>query len=335
MAKKKTDDAATIVPASAEPLRIEDRGSGAVVPAEEEQTISLIRLAIERGTDPDKLTKLFDLHERHQKNIAVQAYNMAMAECQREMPAIKADSFNKQTNSSYASVEGMNRVIKPIYTQAGLSLCFGEEKIDVPEWVRTTCDVRHVGGHSERFFIDLPMDGKGIKGNANMTPLHGRMSTDTYAQGRLLRKIFNLTIEDDATDDDGNTPGCIGLKEIEQINTIIENIRKFTDFDMARFLKWQRAEDLGKIQMANFQSVIDNLNRKLTEAPATKQLLDEWNAILDGDPSIDAINKELLPRFQKLPEGGSRNAVWDLIVKRVGEHGVIWTGKAFEPKGAK
>jgi hypothetical protein len=175
---------------------------------EEPQTnpMSLLAAAVERGLSTEQLTALTDLHERWQANRAKAAFARAMNDCQNEMPCIVRESENKQTKSSYAKLEFIISQTKPVLFRHGFSLSFSEDECPRPEWKRTVCLVRHCEGHSERHFIDLPVDGIGAKGNAigAMNPVQGAISTGTYAQRILTCRIFDLTIAD--TDLDGNRP---------------------------------------------------------------------------------------------------------------------------------
>lgn len=299
-------------------------------------TLGLIQMALAQNIDPDKLTKLFDLHERNEKNKAIIAYNNAMNAAQGEMPTIKADSFNNQTKSAYISVEGLNKSIKPIYAKHGFSLSFGEGTPPKEGLCRTTCEVRHIGGHSESFYLDLPLDGVGIKGNANMTAIHGRLSSDTYAQGRLLRKIFNLTVVDDETDNDGNEANCITADQMADLNKIIDEIRSVTTFDMDAFLKWLQVKSIDKIQVEAFTAVKRELERKLAEGHAIKVEVDRWKAYLDDDPHIDVINTYLVQAFAKMDDSKVKRVAWAYVLERLKKGEVVWDGKAgkFGVKGA-
>lgn len=224
--------------------------------------LALIAAAIDKGIDPDKLGKLMDLQERYEKGIAVKAYNAAMQACQNEIGVIVCDSFNPQTKSKYPSVESMNRKLKPIYTKHGFALAFDEGE-HIEGLCRTTCEVMHAGGHSKHYHLDLPLDGVGIKGNANMTAIHGRLSSDTYAQGRLLRKIFNLTIADDSTDKDGNAANAEPTDDQwSELNTLLEETGHLSSPDkMKKFLNWANVPKLSDMSAAFFPKAIDQLRR--------------------------------------------------------------------------
>lgn len=218
-------------------------------------SLTLIARAIEKGLDPDALSKLYDLHERSEQIKSVMAYNAAMQACQAEMQPIVCDSHNPQTKSRYASVESILRKIKPVYTRHGFALSFGEDAAPVATHCRTTCECMHTGGHSKHYHLDLPLDGIGIKGNANMTAIHGRLSSDTYAQSRLLRKIFNLTISEDDTDMDGNIVVYISDEQVK----MIEGLLVETKADREKFLAWVVAGSVAEIRLADFAKARNEL----------------------------------------------------------------------------
>ena len=293
---------------------------------------NLIAMAIQQNIDPDKLTKLFDLHERNEKMKAVIAYNIAMNTAQAKMPIIRCDSHNKQTNSNYASVESLNRAIKPIYGSQGFSLSFGEGTAPVPEYCRTTCEVRHIGGHSEQFYLDLPLDGKGIKGNANMTAIHGRLSSDTYAQGRLLRKIFNLTISEDDSDNDGNDASVITPEQLAEVNAAIKAI---PNFNLDGFLKWLNVDSVEKIQSLQFAAVMKELKRRQDEGPALKAAMEHWIKWFDADPQLEELNVVFLGEIKKMADGAIKDAVWKMALTRTKKAGLTFANGKFVVKGEK
>lgn len=227
--------------------------------------IAIIANAIERGMDPDKLGKLIDMHERLEAMAAVKAYNRAMASAQAEMPVMLCDSFNKQTSSKYISLEAMNKKAKPVYTKYGLSLSFGEDATPLPNHCRTTCTVMHLDGHSKDFYLDLPLDGVGIKGNANMTAIHGRLSSDTYAEARLLKKIFNITVAEDGTDTDGNN-SFITPDQVEKLKALL----KETGTNFKRFLEWLRIEALEHLPASEFGKAFGQLQANKAELEKRK-----------------------------------------------------------------
>lgn len=152
----------------------------------------------------ERLERMWIMHKEMQDRDAARAYADAMKACQKEMPAIQKRGKNKQTNSRYALLEDINRLITPIYTRHGFSLSFGTDRSELADHVGIVCDVMHDGGYSKTYTYDAPIDNVGIKGEKNKTTTHGRGSAISYGRRYLVMMIFNLTIGDD---DDGNAAG--------------------------------------------------------------------------------------------------------------------------------
>ena len=145
---------------------------------------------------------------------------------------------NDQTGSPYARYESILNKAKPVYTNHGFALSFGTDSSPLESHIRITCSVTHEKGHSKDFFVDLPMDSTGIKGNVNKTQIHGTGSTYSYGKRYLITMIFNIEIANE--DDDGVKAG---KREHDKMvkQPVIDFFMKFTDainrnfFELAEF----------------------------------------------------------------------------------------------------
>jgi len=162
------------------------------------------RAARDPSIDIDKLDRLLLMRERENARVAEQTFNAAMAAAQAEMEPIRFDSSNDQTRSRYASYAALDRTVRPIYTRHGFALSFNTADAALPEQARIVCDACHAGGHTRRYHVDMPVDGKGARGGDVMTKTHAMGSGISYGMRYLLRMIFNLAIDQD---DDGNAAG--------------------------------------------------------------------------------------------------------------------------------
>lgn len=239
--------------------------------AKEDPIISLIRASTEKGVDATALTKLYDLYERETKRRAEQEFNDAMSRCQKTMPLVVRDGMNKQTSSKFASLDAINPIVKPVYTEAGFSLCFAEDDCAIPSYKRTICDVLHQGGHSKRYHIDLPLDGVGAKGNVigAMNPVQAAISTGTYGQRVLLTRIFNITIAD--TDQDGQGTGeFITEDQLEELNTLLDEA-DLGEARYAQFLKWAGIAALGDMTAEFFPTAKSWLEKDIVGKKAKEK----------------------------------------------------------------
>lgn len=232
--------------------------------------LAILARLTENNIDPDKLGKVIDLVRDWKKDEAAAAFNAAMSRAQAKMPTVTCDAYNPQTKSNYARLENVNIHCKPIYTAEGLALMFGEAHTDLEGHRRITCEVSHEAGHSKEFYLDIPLDGVGIKGNANMTAIHGRLSAGTYAQNRLIVNIFNLTVQKDATDTDGNGPDE-RISE-DQVKEIESYLRAYTTENRAKFFDWaskgigSQVEFTEDLTTKFYPQAVDFLKRKAAKA---------------------------------------------------------------------
>lgn len=150
----------------------------------------------------DVIERLTKLQREQVEYQAMVEFNKGMHRCQQQMKRISADMENPQTRSRYASYAQIDRTIRPIYTDEGFSLSFGDGEPIASEFIRIICYVSHVDGHTRMYHKDMPIVTTGPKGNDVMTKVHAHGSADQYAKRYLVKDIFNLAIGED--DDDGN-----------------------------------------------------------------------------------------------------------------------------------
>lgn len=163
--------------------------------------ISIIDQAAQNpNVDPDKMQKLLDVQLTIMDRQAKIEFDEAMAACQAEMADLRIvkNATNDQTRSTYAKHEAICAGIKPVYTKHGFRLSFSEGKAEIESEIRINCTVTHNKGHSEHYWIDLPADNAGIKGNINKTPVHAKGSTFSYGRRYLTLMIYDLATYDDS-----------------------------------------------------------------------------------------------------------------------------------------
>lgn len=201
-----------------------------------------IERMVESKLDP---TEMYRLIKEMRADAAEAAYMRAMAACQAEIAPLFQQHLNKHAgNSPYAKLDEVQAVIGPIAAKHGFSTSFSEaEATKGPDWVRTVCEVMHVGGHRKLHWKELPVDDKGAKGGDAKTKLHGCASSETYAKKRLLAGIFNLRLTNEPDDDDGNG-GPEVLMSADAQTAISDMMRDIgaSDEDWAKLLSWLSAK---------------------------------------------------------------------------------------------
>ncbi len=234
--------------------------------------MQLIQAVIERGgdVDPGKLEKLMALQERFEKSQAVKAYNAAMKICQESMPTVFKDAENTHTRRRYATLEGVQAVVKPVYTQHGFSLSFGTDTSPVEGHLRIVCDVLHVAGHQTRHVLDIPRDGAGARGGAGvMNAVQGVGSSVSYGRRYLTLMIFNVTLAGDDNDAQGANCSPTEVKEIRKLITEVEGLG--IPFDHAAFLKFLGVSELERLPKTSLMKALHAINEKRRVGVKAKQ----------------------------------------------------------------
>lgn len=178
-----------------------DKPSEVIVRGEENNPLHFIAVAVEKGFSTDQLKVLFDLHNKHNENVARQAFAQAVCNVQQRIMAVVRNKENPQTHSRYADLEAIDKMLRPIYTDEGLALKFSETDCPLDNHMRVRLTVLHRLGHTDESNIDLPIDSAGIAGKTNKTLTHAKASTFTYGQRYLTVAFFNIPL---TRDDDGN-----------------------------------------------------------------------------------------------------------------------------------
>lgn len=162
---------------------------------------ALVSAARDPSTDINKMERIFQMHKEICAIQAKSDFNDALARAQAKLEPARKNAKNTQTNSMYATFAAVMVVVMPAMTSEGLSLTFRPEPPHEPGNVRVV-GILAKGGHEREYPLELPLDGAGIKGNANKTAVHATTSSGSYCQRILTKMIFGLS--EDWEDKDGN-----------------------------------------------------------------------------------------------------------------------------------
>lgn len=233
----------------------------AASPARSEHQALLDMISAAAANPKVNVDKMKALLEMRNAAIAVAReddFNIAMAEAQAEMRPVIADAANKETGSKYASHAALDRAVRPIYTKHGFALSYDTEPCPLPEMMTFVCFAT-AKGHTRKYTIDLPVDGKGPKGGNVMSRTHAASSGVTYAMRILLKMVFNLPVD---RDDDGNAASRTVIDNVDpdvpkisqkQIDALIEKCES-VGCPRPRFLQHIRAVKFEDIPAADFDA---------------------------------------------------------------------------------
>lgn len=222
----------------------------------------------------EKLEQLFELHRRVKEEGNRTVFAQSLAQCQAEMEPIAKDSNNPATRSRYASLDALDRAIRPIYTKYGFAISFNTAASQIENHVEVIAYLLHSSGFERTFRVDIPADGKGARGNDVMTKTHALGSAITYGRRYLLGSMFNLQTTDKVfRDDDGNaaggSDGLITSDELIELQSLIK--KGVTDQDafkkyLAQTFKVDELPELTSLQAKKLKDALkDKIAKKAKE----------------------------------------------------------------------
>jgi hypothetical protein len=218
--------------------------------------LDLIAAALEKGVDPDHLTKLMDLQERYERNRAAEAFGEALARFQSQCPTIRKNkkaSIQAQGASwgyKFASYDDVMKKVGPILADCGLAISFRTDPAEGAGSLKLVCRVRH-GIHFEDHPLTVPVPAMRV----NDTQRFG--AALKYAQRYALCAALNIVVTDEDDDADQLTE-FVNAEQVRQLNELILDTRA----DLKRFLKWADITGLEQMHARDFPKALDMLKKK-------------------------------------------------------------------------
>lgn len=225
----------------------------------------ILQQMVTSGADAASIATISALCERWEDRQAERAYTTAMNACQKELPAVTKDTFNKQTETWYAKLEKIAKTILATAHKHGFSLSFGTADCPRGEtWIRFVLDVMHVGGCTKRYERDMPIDNVGPKGLPNKTVAHGAISSETIAKKLLLCGAFNVTLQGIEVATGTPPPEQTPEQEEEERKgfATIRDLLETRQVDMPKFWAAMGCDRIEDIPPARYKKVIQQLSAK-------------------------------------------------------------------------
>lgn len=208
--------------------------------------ITLLRIAVERGTNMEQLERLMALQVSWEQREAEKAYNRAFAAFKAEAVKIirnRAVTAGPLNGKKYAELFAVVNAVTPALSAHGLSASWKLTK-DEKDWLEVTCTLKHEDGHFETVSMGGPPDAGGAK-NA----IQARASTVSYLERYTLKAITGLSEQDEDDDggigDEGPAAEMIAKARAattdKDLNAVVrEGVAKFKN-DKASYSRFQSA----------------------------------------------------------------------------------------------
>lgn len=229
------------------------------------ETSTIMNIIAKAAADPNvdvaKLEKLLDMQERIMSKQAEIEYNLDMNNLRAKIPAVVKNKANNQTNSRYADLEAIQKVVSPLLAEFGF---YDRYEDDFPNerLVGTTCEIVHKNGFSRKNRVQFALDDVGIKGTVNKTTTHATASSMTYGQRLSLCRALGIQI---SVDNDGNSERATLPNEFAvELDLLITE----TKTDKAKFLQFMKADSVQNILAKDFIKAKKALEDKKKKAVA-------------------------------------------------------------------
>jgi hypothetical protein len=240
----------------------------------------LLRIAIDKNADLDRLEKLMQLQERWEAKQAKRSYDDAFASFKAEAVVVMKGRLRKDgplRGTSYAELHDVVDAVTPALSRHRLSSSWKVTK-DEKDWIEVTCYLRHVDGHEESVSMGGPPDNGPAK-----NPVQARASTITYLERQTLKAACGVA---EGGDDDDGAGGSQGVgkpdnsrgdrpaarpAQAEQSQPTFYDQKKFD----ANKDTWREMVKSGRKTSAAMIQFIESKGMKLTEAQ--QNTIDSWS----------------------------------------------------------
>lgn len=222
-----------------------------------ESPTELMKLAIEKGTDLDKLEKFLTLQQRWEENEAKKAYHLAMSKFKASPPRITKDkkvSFGAgKASYNHASLYNVVNKISSELSKHGLSAAWSTKQNGN---ILVTCKITHERGHGEETTLQAPADGSGSK-NA----IQAIGSTVTYLERYTLLALTGLATSEQDDDAQVATTDCIDDKQQKEIKDLLKKANAEEDMFCTAF----GIETISQLPKDRYAQAIKSIKAKGTK----------------------------------------------------------------------
>lgn len=168
------------------------------------------RAAADPQCDLEKMERLMAMHERMQAKSAQTEFNASLASMQCDIPSI-AERGAGHGKITYATLEDINDVLKPIMQRYGFAISFKVEHSQ--GGISVTGILMHRAGHREETTMLLPSDTSGSK-NA----VQAVASSVSYGKRYVMCAMLNISTRGE--DDDGYAAAPVVSITEQQVKSI-------------------------------------------------------------------------------------------------------------------
>jgi hypothetical protein len=237
------------------------------------------RLALNPGSNVEKLERMIGMYERLQAREAELAYNAAKGRILKKLAGIKIvknrgalyeiENGKPQKGTykafKYAPLEEIDKHLRPLLAEKEMDLSYSDEPLE-SGGILIRGRLKHLPScHYEDSFMPAPLDTTGGKSEVQAVG-----STNSFLRRYVLCNIFNIVVV--GGDDDG-TGGTIDEAQTKTILNLIERASVGPKF--LKYMKAQSVEDAGSLSAAvatisarDYRKAVGTLEEQIAKAEA-------------------------------------------------------------------
>jgi hypothetical protein len=165
----------------------------ALAPAPQGLPALFERAAQAANFDVEALGRLLALKAEIEAAAEAKAFDRDFADLQAELAPVEANAFDPQKRRAYADLGALVDAVGGLIAAKGFALSYDAAPGALEGTVRITAKLFRAGVERTAS-VDMPMDGAGMRGGANMSAPQAYASTLTHGRKAALSLLFNLTV---------------------------------------------------------------------------------------------------------------------------------------------
>ena len=220
----------------------------------------LMKLAVEKNISVEGIEKLVSLNERLADRAARQEFNRALQLFSEDCPPIKhnvsvsfASRGGGKTAYSYADLDQITKIARPIAFKHGLSWTFDSET--TKDTIKTVCILRHEAGHEVRSSFEVPTESK-----SSMGPQQRISAAQMTGRRKSLEQALGLTTTEKDIDYNfpNNEEAMVGPNQVKKLSALAKEVNA----DVDRLLAYFEVAEYGEMTVTQFKKAMMMLDSK-------------------------------------------------------------------------
>ena len=206
----------------------------------------------------DTVERLFALKLKYDDRQAEREFNVAFNVAQSELLPVAKKGWNPHTKSFFARAEHVQAMLDPIIHKHGFSYSVSGEDSEKEGYFKFKLTLRHVGGHSAKYFMEAANDAVGPKGGGSKSEMQGITSSYSYAKRHLSCNVWGVQLIDDNDGNDIVEP--VSTDQTTHLNDLMNEV--LTGAQKGQLLNVLKIDDISQLPATKYEYAVGLIERK-------------------------------------------------------------------------